>query len=1041
MMDDNAPKRSGPIAWMARNTVAANLLMIVFLVGGLLFATRVKQEIFPEFDLDIIRVSVPYPGASPEEVEKGIILVIEDEVRSLDGVKKVSSISVEGGGSVTVELLRGFSNAKMLQDVKNVVDRIESFPEEAERPIVSLLEGQKQVVSLVIYGNQDRQLLRELAEYVRDDLVQLPGITLVELASVPPLEIGIEVPQRNLRAYNLTLSKIAETIRRTAIDLPAGAVKAPSGEVLLRTQERRDFASEFGNIPIVSKPDGSKVTLEDIALIEEGFADTNEEAFFNGLPAIRLDIYRVGDQTPLDISEKVRKYTSEELSKLPAGVDVAVWNDSSEVFRDRIDLLLRNAGIGLILVLLLLGLFLEPRLAFWVTLGIPVSVVGSFLFFPATGASINMISLFAFLITLGIVVDDAIVVGENVYQKREQGMPFMDAAIEGTQEIAKPVVFAVLTNVAAFMPLFFVPGAVGKIFMQIPAVVVFVLLVSLVESLYVLPAHLTHKYKKSLFWDILTIPSLLFEKVLGRFIRESYAPRLKRAIENRYLTITIGVSMLLLVFATMIGGHIRFSFIPRVDADIATVHAILPFGVPIEKARKVQKQIVDAAQRVIAEEGDIAKGIYTQIGSAIQDMGPPTGVTPGESGSHLIAAQVALVDSDHRQISGTAFANAWREATGEIPGLETISFSAMIGTTGGNPIHVELSHRSTEVLEVASKELAFGLRNYSGISSIDDGVSLGKPQISFQVTPEARSLGITARDLAEQVRSAFYGAEALRQQRGRNEVKVMVRLPKAERQTIYTAEELVLRTPEGGEIPLSDAADVTFGRSYTSIKRIDGRRILAVTADVDEDVANSNEIVSDVQAEILPNLLQKYPGLSYKLAGQQQEQSDTLGALGVGFAFAMLAIYAMLAIPFRSYIQPLTVMLSIPFGIIGAILGHMLLGYELSIMSMFGIVALSGVVINDSLVLIVTVNRFRTKEGMSAFDAMMAAGPLRFRPIVLTSLTTFFGLAPMIFETSMQARFLIPMAISLGFGVLFATFITLIIIPAAYLIIEDIKNQ
>lgn len=1039
MMDETPSKRSGPIAWMAKNSVAANLLMIVFLLGGFLFAMRVKQEVFPSFDLDIINVSVPYPGASPEEVEKGIILVVEDEVRALDGVKKVSSIAVEGSGSVTIELLRGFSSAKMLQDVKNVVDRIGSFPEEAERPIVSLLEAQKQVISLVIYGNQDRKLLRELAEYIRDELVQIPGITLVELASVPPLEIEVEVPQKNLRAYNLTLSKIADTIRRTAIDLPAGAVKAPSGEVLLRTQERRDFASEFGDIPIVSQPDGSKVFLEEIADIQEGFEETNEEAFFNGLPAIRLNIFRVGDQTPLDISQKVRAYAEEELSKLPEGIDVAVWNDSSEIFRDRIDLLLRNAFAGLVLVLLLLGLFLEPRLAFWVTLGIPVSVIGSFLFFPATGASINMISLFAFLVTLGIVVDDAIVVGENIYQKREQGMSFKDAAIEGAQEIATPVTFAVLTNVAAFMPLFFVPGPAGKLFLQIPAIVVFVILVSLTESLFVLPAHLTHEHKKSKFWDLLTLPSLRFEKVLNRFIQKQYTPSLKAAIQNRYLTLTTGMCMLVLTFATIIGGHIRFSFIPRVDADIATVHAILPFGVPIEKARAVQKQIVDAAKVVIEEEGDISKGIYTQIGSAILDMGPPTGVRSGEKGSHLVAAQVALVEPEERNISGVAFANAWREMTGEIPGVETISFSAMIGTTGGNPIDIELSHGSTEVIEAAAKELAFHLKDYSGVSDIHDGVSLGKPQMSFQVTPEARSLGITARDLAEQVRSAFYGAEALRQQRGRNEVKVMVRLPEEERKTVYTAEEMILRTPEGGEIPLSDAAQVKFGRSYTSIKRVDGRRILSVTADVDEGIANSNEIVGDVQREVLPGILQKYPGLSYKLAGQQQEQSDTLGALAVGFAFAMLAIYAMLAIPFRSYIQPLIVMLSIPFGIIGAILGHLLLGYELSIMSMFGIVALSGVVINDALVFIVTINRYR-KEGMTPFNAVMASGPLRFRPIILTSLTTFFGLAPMIFETSMQAKFLIPMAISLGFGVLFATAISLLLIPAAYLIVEDTKS-
>lgn len=1022
---------------MTRNHVAANLLMLFFIVGGFLMSLQIKQEVFPEFELDLITVSIPYPGASPQDVEEGAILAIEDEVRGVDGVKSVKSISLENSGTVTIELLRGADSGKTLQDVKNVVDRIQSFPEEAERPIVSLVEARRQVISLMIYGDQDRRVLRDLAERVRDELIEREGITLVELANVPPLEIAVEVPERKLRAYNLTLDEIAGTIRQTALDLPGGAVKAPNGEVLLRTKERRDFASQFGDIPVVSNQDGSKIILQEIADLQEGFEDTDQEAFFDGKPAIRVDVYRVGDQTPMGISAEVREYIKEAQETLPESVKMATWNDSSEAFRDRIDLLVRNAGLGLVLVLILLGLFLEPRLAFWVTIGIPISIIGSFIFVPFTAASINMIALFAFIVTLGIVVDDAIVVGENIYQKREEGMSHLEASIVGAKEISVPVVFAIMTNIAAFIPLFFVPGSIGKIFMQIPAVVVVVLLISLIESLYVLPSHLVTR-RENPFWKKIGRPSVVVEKWLHYFIDHVYVRQLRWALRNRYLTVASGIALLIVSVGCVLGGIIQFSYLPRIDMDLVTSQAVLPFGIPIEKSREIQQRIVQAAQKVVERNGgDISRGIYTQVGTAIPGGGPALGARTGEIGSHLVGIQVFLVPSDQRKLSGVEFAKEWREELGEIPGVETISFSAQVTTGGGPPIEIELSHRDRQLLEQASQELAVQLRSYNGVDDIDDGVTVGKPQMNFRLKPEARSLGIKVRDLANQVRASFYGAEALRQQRGRNEVKVMVRLPEEERKTVYTAEELILRTPDGGEIPLKEAADVNLGRSYTSIRRSEGRRVLSVTADVDENVANANEILGDIEENVLPAILHKYRGLSYGLEGQQKDQRESIEALSIGFAFAMIAIYTLLAVPFKSYFQPAIVMTSIPFGIIGAMIGHWLLGYELSIISMFGIIALTGVVVNDSLVLVVTTNRMR-RDGMAVFDAIIKAGAKRFRPIILTSLTTFFGLAPMIFETSMQARFLIPMAVSLGFGVLFSTFIVLLLVPAFYLILEDI---
>ncbi len=1032
-----------PIRWMVNNQVASNLLMFVLIIGGLIVGSQVKQEIFPEFELDIVRVTVPYPGASPEEVERGIIYAIEDEVRGIDGLKEMKSIADEGQGTVSIELLEGADPGKALQDVKNAVDSILSFPEEAERPVVSLLEARRQVISLVIYGDLNELTLRKLAEKMRDDMLQLPGITQVDLAAVPPLEISVEVPQRILRKYNLTLDAIAMAIRRTALELPGGGVKTPGGEVLLRTKERRDYAEDFADIPIISNPDGSKIYLEDIANIQEIFEETDEEAFYDGKRAIRLDVFRVGEQTPISISKDVKEYIEQANKILPKGVQLTVWNDQAEIYRDRITLLLKNALLGLFLVLLLLGLFLEPRLAFWVTLGIPISIIGSFIFIPLMGASINMVSLFAFIVTLGIIVDDAIIVGENIFHKREQGLHYDEAAVQGAEQISGPVVFAVLTNIVAFIPLFFVPGSTGKIFIQIPAIVVSVFIISLVESLFVLPAHLSHRYTHAGLWKHLDKPSTWFNGVMRSFIENVYFPNLKTVLHFRYISVSIGIALLVLTLAVVYAGYVQFSYLPRVDTDLATAQVVMPFGVPKETSRQVQNQLVQAAREAIAGNGgeSISRGIYTQIGSPVTGVGPALGDSVAGKGSHLIGTQVFLVPSNQRNISGVEFAKKWREKAGAIKGAETVSYNASIGVGGGAAIDFELSHPSITTLEQAAEELGAILGTYQGVSDIDDGVSLGKPQMTFRLRPEGRSLGITVNDLARQVRAAFYGSEALRQQRGRNEMKIMVRLPEKERETINSVESLVLRTPQGGEILLSEASDVDLGRSYTRIRRSEGRRVLSVTADVDESKGNANQIVSDIEKNVLPKLMQKYSGLNYRISGEQEEQRESLDALKIGFAFALVIIYTLLAIPFKSYLQPLIVMMSIPFGMIGAVIGHVLLGYELSIMSMFGVIALAGVVVNDALVLVVTTNNRREETGCSPFDALLYSGPQRFRPIILTSLTTFFGLAPMIFETSVQARFLIPMAISLGFGVLFATFITLLIVPSLYLILEDFKRK
>ncbi len=1044
--------KRGAIAWMARNPVAANLLMFVLLVGGAIMGSRVKQEVFPEFELDFVNISVPYPGASPSDVERGIVQPVEEAVRGLDGVKRVTGYALEGVGSVTLEVLSGADPDKVATDVKNAVDRITLFPRDAEKPVVSLATMRRQVISMVVYGDVPERVLRDIGEQVREDLLDKPEITQVDITGVRPVEIAVEVAQATLRTYGLTLPTIAERIAAVSVELPAGGVKTTSGEVLVRAAERRERGAEFADIPILSDAAGPKLRLGEIATITDGFQDTDQSAYFDGKRALMINVYRVGDETPTSIATTVKEYIAG--AELPPGVGLAIWNDTSEILEDRIDLLLRNAHTGLILVLICLGLLLEVRLAFWVTLGIPISFFGALLLMPMFGASINMISLFAFIVTLGMVVDDAIVVGENIFEMRQRGVPRMRAAIEGARQVGTPVVFSILTTVAAFSPLFFVPGIMGKFFFVTPVIVITVLAISLVESLFVLPSHLAHKGSVGgllgfVFGGIgLVLGPLLWvadrarnlsSGALDWLIQKTYRPVLLAALRWRYFTFALSIAVLVGTCGFVAGGHVGFTFMPKIESDLVTASLELPFGSPVSETEAVQERMVEAAREVIAESGgdDIVRGLYSTVGSSPAGQGP--GAVAGTNGGHLAGVQVFLVSIDKRDVTAAEFAKRWREKVGELPGIESLTFTFSTGPSGGSPIDVELSHRDIPTLERAAADMAQRLTDFAGVIDIDDGVKLGKPQLDFNVTPAGHSLGLTPANVSRQVRAAFFGAEASRQQRGRDELRVMVRLPQDERASEHDIEQLMLRTPAGGEVPFRVAAEIERGRAYTRIKRTDGRRVLNVTADVIPGVANANQVLAAVQKDHLPALVQEYPGLTWSLEGEQRSQKESFDALKSSYLMALLVIFALLAIPFKSYIQPIVVMIAIPFGIIGAIVGHKLLGYELSLMSMMGIIALSGVVVNGSLVLVDSANRMRREEGKTDFDAVSEAGVRRFRPILLTSLTTFLGLMPMIFETSLQARFLIPMAISLGFGVLFSTFIILLLVPSLYVIIEDLR--
>ena len=940
-MEDN---KQGPISWMASHPVAANLLMIGFILGGFLFINSMKQEVFPDFITDSISIDVVYTGADPEEIEGSIVLVIEDAVSGIEGIDEISSSAKEGLGSVMIEALSDADIYLLAQDIRKEVDRITTFPEEAEEPEINVMASKRKTVSLVIYGETEEPVLHELAESFRDQLLQEETITQIELEGVRPLEINIEISQANLRRYNLSLSEIAQRIRSASLDLPGGSVKTDAGEILIRMQERKDTGLDFAQIPVITTESGATILLGDIATITDGYEDTDYSARYNGYPAIMLQVYRVGNQTPIGIVDAVKQQIELSKTSLPKGIYTDIRYDASASYSQRIDLLLRNSALGLTLVFITLALFLEIRLAFWVMAGIPIAFMGSFLFLPTLGVSLNMISLFAFIIALGIVVDDAIIIGENVYHYRQEGYPALTAAIKGTQEMATPITFSILTNIATFVPLFFMPGVMGKIFFMIPTVVILVFILSLIESLFILPNHLAHlndQHGTGLqLW--LYQKQQSFSHAFRRWVTHRYGALLDLSLNHRYLTVITALALLIATLSYAASGRMGMSMFPKIESDFALVRLSLPYGAPVEKTQAIVDHLIKSARTSISdvEDGEqLIRGIFAEV---------------GKNGSHKAIVRVYLARPEIRdKIMGTdQFTEKWRATSGEIAGIESLIFESDSGGPGsGSAITIELTHRDITVLEQASTQLADALHAYPMAKDIANSMSLGKQQLDFSLLPAGESLGLTPFSVARQVRNAFYGAEVLRQQRGRNEIKVMLRLPENERVSVQDMYDFLVWTDKGKAIPLNEIVQVKQGHAFTEIKRRNGRRNVQVTANVSPR-NQSVEVINDLKENVLPALITQYPGLHYSFEGKQADMADSVGSLKLSFVFAVLAIYAMLAIPFKSYILPLIVIVSIPFGIIGAIFGHIIMGFNLSILSMLGIVALSGIVVNDALVLI-----------------------------------------------------------------------------------------
>ncbi len=1043
------------IRWFINNSVAANLFMLLILVAGALTLPKLKIEVFPDIEVDAISISVVYPGASPQDVEEGICSRIEEQLQGLKGIKRITSSAAENVGVTTVEILPGENVNEMQDRINTQIDVIDTFPADAEQPIIQNLTRISDVITVAVYGDIDEESLVNVVDQIKDEIDALPEVSLSKIIGTKPREISIEISELTLKKHQLTMDQVATAINLYSMDIPGGVIETNVGEILIRSKGQEYDQEGFSEIPVISHADGSNLLLGDIAKIKDGFAKVDLSQKFNGKSSILIRVYRVGDQNALDISRSVKEYIDNLAAELPQGVYATTWADEASILRDRIGLLTKNAYLGLMLVVLVLALFLKPKLAFWVSLGIPISFLGGFWLMPVFDLSINMLSLFSFILVLGIVVDDAIVVGENVFLWRERGLSAKDAAIRGAAQVAVPVMVAILTTMTTFSPMLAVAGNVGQVWRIIPLVTIMVLVFSLIESLIILPSHLAHiPENDSSRFPWLNAISRGWERVQNKikagldwFIQHKYKPLLSWTIQHQGITLTSALGVFFLTVGLLAGGWVKFVFFPPLEADMVNATIAYPDGAPIEQSKaglRIIGAVAEKLKQQLAEEfegQDIFINVLATAGNQPVKNRSSQGPIGGRvyKGAHLAEYAIELSPGEVRPISAMEIARRWRAMTPPLTGAKEVVFSADL-FSAGDPINIQLVSQSMDDLNVVSTLLQKKLSEYPGVIDIKDSFSLGKEEIKLTLRPEAKHYGITMANVASQVRQAFFGLEVQNFQRGRNEVKVFVRYPEQERKTIQNLEGLLVRNNQGVEVPLRQVANMEFTQGYSSISRVDRQRAVNVTANVDISKTTSNEVLASVSQVELPNILRNFPSVRFSLEGEQREQNDSLGSIFKNFIFAMLIVYTLLAIPFRSYIQPLVIMGAIPFGLTGAVIGHIIMGQHLTVLSLIGSVALAGVVVNDGLILVDFINRYRA-EGHSVTEAVLAAGPRRFRPILLTSLTTFFGLFPLLMEKSVQAQFLIPIAISLAYGILFATVITLIIVPSAYLFVDNLKNK
>lgn len=1033
------------IRWFANNSVAANLLMIVLVLGGIYGALATNQEEFPNFEIKVINVFVPYLGAAPIEAERAVCVRIEEAIEGVEGIEKVYGTATEGGCSVASQLFTDADEITATNEIKSRIDSINNLPIETEKPNVSKVAFTRRVVQIAIFGDATERELKELGRSLRDRIALVEGISQVAVEYTRPYEISVEVSEETLRRYQLNLQQVAQAIRTGALDMPGGTLKTENGEILIRTTGQAYDSNDFSNIVVLTRIDGTRITLGEIADVKDSFEEGDLIAAFNGAPAVMVNVSQVGSEDLIEIATDTRQVVAEFNRTLPEGIETNIWIDTSMELEERMSVLLKNAAGGLLLVLVILALFLQFRLAMWVAIGIPVALLGTLAIVPFAGLTISTMTVLAFILVLGIVVDDAIVVGERVYAHEQLGKDAMEAAVDGTWEVSVPVIFGVLTTIAAFLPLIMVDGQMASFFAPLGWVVIFALICSIIESQLILPSHLAHRSRKV----AVTGFAGQWNKFQGRLSKglqdlatEVYQPFLHRAITWRYATATTCLGLLILAFALIASGRVNFGFFPAIEGNRIYASLELPEGVAAETTLQAALQMQRGAQQLNDEivttyglSEPLVRNTLSSIGQEVDRNGP--GRPPGPGRSNLAEIVIDILPFEERaNLSAKEIANRWRELVGPIPDAVKLSFDASTFTAGA-AIEFRLQGSDVEVLRDAAEELKYELTRYPGVFDVADTFRSGKQEIKLQLLPEARNLGLTLNDLASQVRNAFYGVEAQRIQRGQDDVRVMVRFPESQRASVGDLENMYIRTPQGSQVPFYSVARFQVSRGFSEIRRLDGRRVVEVSADVDRSQANPESIVADVKTTLVDRLQAKYPAIAFDIGGEQEERNTSFISLGIGLLFSCFVIYGLLAIPLKSYLQPIVIMSVIPFGAVGAIVGHYVLGVQLMFFSALGIVALAGVVVNSSLVLVDYANKQRL-TGLETLDAITKAATVRFRPIILTSVTTFVGLIPLMTTTTPATGPFLPIAISLAWGVLFATVITLLLVPCMYMMIEDL---
>ena len=1035
-MNTNMVKKadSGLVSWFVNNPVAANLLMAMIVIAGLLSASGIKKKIFPDFDVNSIQVSVSYPGAGAGDIEQSVVLKLEEAVRDVSGIKRVVSFAWEGRGTMRIEVETGYDVDEVYDAVKSSVEGLTTLPEKARQPVVSKNQPVNRVASVAIYGDVDQLSLQRLAQSVQQELLGLPEVTKTSLRGERPQEIAIELSEVALQKYGLSFGEIARKLRLSSVDLAGGSIKTSTGDISVKARGQGYSGLDFADFVIRTNSDGSRLKLGDIADIKEDFAESDGVVRFNGQPAVVVSVQSEGDQNDIETVKAVRQYLADRQVSLPVGIKTTLWADSSYYLQGRMNMMLENMMYGALLVFMLLSLFLRLRVAFWVVVGIPVCFLGAIWLMPIgpIPISINLISLFAFILVLGVVVDDAIIIGESIYSETSKYGHSKANVIRGVNRVVVPATFGVLTTMAAFLPVLFVQGQSSPFFESIGVVVILCLLFSIIESKFILPAHLAHSpsEKKATNGVKRLIVALqdLIDKGLKSFISRCYLPLLSKAIDNRYITLSLFIGLLVIILGVAASPIVRFVFFPKLPSDFAQVELQMNAGTPIAERNKVMQRVEEAIYKL---NNDYAA---THDGEQLLDA--LFSRSWGDTQANFTAE---LTKSENRTLNTFQLVDRWRDYVGEIPGVRTLNFTASSNAGGSKPIYFRLSGNDYQQLKAAAQELSKRLTTYDGVFDVENSLDSNVDEVGLVLKPEGEALGLTLSELGNQVRQGFYGEEVQRIQSGRDEIKVMLRYPREDRSDLEGLENIRIRTSSGGEAPFYEVADIEMGSSASFIRRTNGKRSIAVMAEVDTKEIEPAAIIEDIQTNYLPDLFARYPQVSTGLEGTSLEQQKLYRQMSIAGLVALLLIYALIAIPLSSYLQPLVIMAIIPFGLVGAIIGHIIFDVSFSLLSVYGLIALAGVLVNDSLIFVDFVNKAR-QAGESSKMALMQSGQERFRAIVLTSLTTFLGLVPITFETSLQAQIVVPMAISLGFGILFATAITLFLIPTLYMTGLDVKK-